>query len=186
MPIFGNNVVSVSTGYINDSLFGHFDLGFMAYWGLPVPACVVKMVSVYANGSVAAETSRLQFGIYDARAGPPYLTWPLLATTGTISIPAGAPVQWWPVVTNIPLAAGSYALAVLDVNGPAMTFSAGLRLTTKVVGMSQKTPVGGVFPNPLGICTTTNNNWCLYADYVLSGVHTPTAAAQCQPECGEG
>lgn len=186
MPIFGNNVAGAAPGYLNDSLFGHFDITFMASWGLPVPACVVKMVSIYACGSAAAETSVLQFGIYDASAGPPYNTWPLLATTPTVSIPGLRPVQWWPVVVNIPLAAGSYALAVLDINGPVMTFSAGVYMTTKVVGMSQKSPVGGVFPNPLGVCTATNLNHCLYADYVLVGRHTPTAAAQCQPKCGEG
>lgn len=187
MPIFGNNVPSVSTGYLNDSLYGHFDSTFLAFWSLPVPACIVNRVSVYANGSPVAETSVLRFGIYDANVGL-YDTWPLLATTPTVSIAAGAPVQWWSVVVNIPLAAGSYVLGVLDINGPVMTWSAGIRWTTKIVGMSQKTPVGGVFPNPLGICVVTNQNHCLYADYVLAGPepYAPTAACLCQPKCGEG
>ncbi len=186
MPIFGNNVPSASTGYLNDSLYGHFDLSFFASWGLPVPACVVTMVSIYANGSPAAETSVLQFGIYDANVGA-YSVWPLLATTPTVSIVAGGPARWWSVVVNIPLAGGLYALGVLDINGPTMTWSAGIRWTTKVVGMSQKSWTGGMFPDPLGVCTTTNMNHCLFADYVPVGAaYTPTAACHSQPKCGEG
>jgi hypothetical protein len=177
MPIFGNNAVSASTGYIANTLYGHFAAGFMASWGLPVPASVVTRISLYANGSPAAETAVLQFGIYDANVGA-YPTWPLLATSPTISIPTGAPVQWWSVNVNIPLAGGLYALSVLDINGPAMTWSAGFHYTAKAIDKCQQGFVGGVFPDPLGICTDANFNLCLYADYILADadVYSPTAA----------
>jgi len=180
MPFFGNNVVSASNACLDDTLYGHFDAAFLASWGLPVPACIVNRVSVYAEGSPIAETSVLAFGIYDANVGT-YDTWPLVATTPTVSIAAGAPVQWWSVNVNIPLAGGLYALSVLDVNGPALVCSANIRWLAKVVGMSQKSFAGGVFPDPLGIGTTTNQNYCLYADYEVAGglPYTPTAACQC-------
>lgn len=184
MLIFGNNSTSGSTGYLNDDMYGHFDSGFLSNWLLPVPACVVKKVSVYANGSTIDELADLRFGIYDANAGPPYSAWPLLATTPTVCIAAFAPAQWLSVDVNIPLAGGDYALGVLDTHGPAMTFSAGIHFTTKINGMSQKTFTGGVFPDPLGICTATTMNQCLYAEYVLAGAYTPTAAHGCQPKCG--
>jgi len=184
MPIFGNNATDPSTGYIDDDLHGHFDAASMALWGLPVPACVVTGVFVYANGSPAVEVSVLQFGIYDANVGV-YSAWPLFATTPPVVIPSGAPVQWWSVAVNIPLAAGLYALSVLDVNGPAMTWSAGLRWTPKILGMAHKTFTGGVFPDPLGVCGTTTHNHCLYADYDLvdadGGAGSYNAACCCFP-----
>lgn len=185
MPWFGNKTTFLaSRAGIDDDLYGHFDWAAMAIWGMPVPACIVKKVWVYADGSPVVETAVLRFGIYNASAGPPYTNWPLRATTPTISIGTGAPLQWWSVDVNIPLPAGFYALSVLDINGPAMTWSAGLHWVTKLVGMCVKSFTGGVFPDPLGICVTTNQDPCLYADYVLAGAYTPTAAHFCQPKCG--
>ncbi len=167
MPIFGNNAIDPSTGYINNTLFGHFDAASMALWGLPVPASIVTRISAYANGSPIAEVSTLQFGIYDANVGA-YTVWPLIATTPTVAIPSGAPVQWWSVDVNIPLAGGFYALSVLDINGAAITWSAGLRYTDKVNGMEHKDFTGGVFPDPLGVCVLGTYDYCLYADYIVA------------------
>jgi hypothetical protein len=183
MPIFGNNVVAPGTGYLDDALWGHFHAAFMPSWGMPVPACVVTAVHVYANGSIVAENAVLQFGIYDGRVGG-YNTWPLFATTPTVTVPSGAPAQWWTVAVNIPLPPGQFALSILDVNGPVMTWSAGIHFTVKIAGMSDKAAVGGVFPNPLGICVATTLNYCLYADYTPTGAFTPTAACQAQQNCG--
>jgi hypothetical protein len=180
MPVFGNNGTSAGTGYIGDSLYGHFDAAFLASWGLPVPPCVVTQISLYANGSPVPEVAVLRFGIYDANVGA-YTIWPLMATSPTFFIPTGAPVQWWSVDVNIPLAGGLYALSVLDVNGPAMTWSAGCRFTVKANGMSQKSFVGGVFPDPLGVCSATTLNLCLYAEYLVADTNSPTAACCCLP-----
>lgn len=183
MPIFGNNATDPSVAYLTDSLYGHFDPASMALWGLPVPPCIVTRVSIYANGSPAAEVSTLQFGIYDANVGL-YSNWPLVATTPPVAIPAGAPVGWWFVDVNIPLAGGFYALSVLDINGPAMTWSAGVRYTDKGNGMAHKNWTGGVFPDPLGICTATTLNYCLYADYILAdgvGSYSYNASCCCLP-----
>lgn len=183
---FGNNKSGPGNGFLINELYGHFDSTFMATWGLPVPACEVTTIYVHARGSVVAETATLRFGIYDASSGVP-MTYTLVATAGNISIGSGAPAQWWSLPVSIPLAAGTYALSVLDVNGATMTWSAGIYFTVKVNGASYKAAVGGAFPDPLGVgVVATTQNWSMYADYTPTGIYTPTAAHCCQPKCGDG
>lgn len=187
MPFFGNNGFGVAPSYLSDELYGHFDPIGMVAWGMPIPACIVKTIYIYAQGSAVAETATLRFGIYDASSGTPP-TYTLVAQAGNVSIASAAPGQWWSLPVSIPLVAGTYCLSVLDVNGPAMTWSAGIYFTVKLIGPSYKSFVGGVFPNPLGAgVVSTNQDWSMYADYVLPGVaYTPTAACYSQPKCGEG
>jgi len=181
MPFFGNNVVGGDFQVLRHYLWGHFDIPFMASWGLPVPACIVTEIFIYARGSYEPELSVVQFGIYDANVGP-YNTWPLFATTPTLSIAAGAPAQWWSLPVNIPLPGGFYALSILDVNGETMANSIPLYFTVKPLGPYEVAGVNGVFPNPLGGCAWNDRNMCIYADYVLPAggpEYKPTAACQC-------
>lgn len=187
MPYFGNKVhTSGAPGYLSPAdLFGHFHPAFMASWGMPIPDCTVKKIWVYACGPPILEPNAInQFGIYDASSGTP-LTYPLVATSPTFPCQCGTFERWWSVDCSIPLPAGTYSLAILSNSAGDVT--AGIYFDTKINGESQKTGIApGVFPDPLGIVTQTTQNWTIYADYVVAGGYTPTAASQCQPKCGEG
>jgi hypothetical protein len=186
MFLFGEKGDGSAPGYLIDSLYGHFDVASLPMWGLPVFDCVVRRVFIRACGSPIAEVSDLCFGIYDA-TDPISTNWPLVATTAILSIPPGAPTQWWSVNCNVPLVAGNYALAVLEVNLPKV-WSAGICFlnTAPTAVRCQKASVGGVFPDPLGICTTATISWSLYADDGNDLPFTPTAACINQPGCSCG
>jgi hypothetical protein len=185
VPIIGNNGFGPGGyAYLIGDLYGHFDPTFVASWGYPVPDCRVTRVYIRAVGSPIAETANLQFGIYNAASGVP-TTYTLVATTGTLAIPAGAAEQWWSLATSIVLAAGTYALSVLDVNGATITWSVGIKFSIKFSGASYKAAVAGVFPNPLGAgVVATTQNWSMYADWEPLTSYAPTAACVCEPNSG--
>lgn len=186
MPYFGNQIhTSGSPGYLSATdLFGHLDNTFMVSWGMPIPDCIVKKIQVYGPGPPPIEPFAIgQFGIYDASSGIPSF-YTLVATSPTWSWITGTPDRWWFVYCSIPLAAGTYCLAILSNTAGAM--GGGVHFDTKVSGPSVKTFITpGVFPSPIGPgVQSTINNWTMYADYVPAGAYAPTAAHGCQPKCG--
>lgn len=190
MPFFGNQSHdSLSpAGLSPDDMYGHFDGPRQATWGNPIPNCIVTAIHVYGDGPPLGQPdSDGQFGIYDSSSGIP-ANYPLVATSPTWCWANGAMNQWWDVVCNIPLLAGTYCLAIL--NNGAAPFGGGVDFVIKPVGDSQQTWITrGVFPNPIGAgVQATNHNYALYADYVVVGgaAYAPTAACYSQPKCGEG
>lgn len=186
MLYFGNKVhTSLSPGYLTPvDLFGHLDNTFMASWGMPIPACIVKQIWVYGTGPPLIEPGSVnQFGIYDASSGIPSF-YTLVATSPTWFVASGIPDQWWKVNCSIHLPAGTYCLTILSNSAGA--FTSGVHFAAKVSGPSYQTSITpGVFPSPIGPgVQSTTNNWTMYAEYVLAGAYTPTAAHSCQPKCG--
>ena len=186
MPFFGNNVAGgPSLSLTPTDCFGHWGYTWVA-WGMPIPACRVTMIWVYATGPPIMEgNSTAQFGIYDAVSGVP-ANYPLVATSPTFPLAAGAIAQWWSVVCAIPLPAGTYSLAILANSAGAFTGS--IHYTVKAVGPDVRGFIApGVFPNPLGGPPTAGTkDWSMYADYVPTGrIYAPTAACNCQPKCGD-
>lgn len=186
MPFFGNNVAGGSSLSLTPTdCFGHWGWTWGA-WGMPIPACRITMIWVYATGPALMEgNSTAQFGIYDASGGVP-VNYPLVATSPTFTLFAAALAQWYFVACNIVLAAGTYSLAILANSAGAFTGS--IHHTIKAPGPDIRAFIApGVFPNPLGGApTSASYDWSMYADYVPTArVYAPTAACCCQPKCGD-
>ncbi len=180
MPFFGNNVAGgASVSLTPTDCFGHWGWTWGA-WGMPIPACVLTRIWVYAAGPPIPEPNATpQFGIYDASGGVP-ANYPLVATSPAWFLGTSNPPQWHFVNCNIPLAAGTYSLAVLSNSGGAFTGS--VFHTVKALGPDMRGFIApGVFPNPLGGPPTNGtHDWSMYADYdVVVDGYTPTAAC-CQ------
>lgn len=152
---------------------------------MPVPQCVVTSMRVYMAGPPIIEVpATMQMAIYDC-SDPVIANFTVVATSPTQGLTPGAAATWYNLATNIPLAAGTYGLAVLS--NSAGTFTGSVFFTIKSVGNVLKNGItAGVFPSPLGITNLSNNNWSMYAVYdVVAGEYTPTAAHFCQPKCGD-
>ena len=188
MPFFGNKShTSLSPACLSpDDMYGHFHFLYMATWGMPIPDCIVTAIHVHGDGPPLGQPdTTAQFGIYDVSSGIP-ANYTIVATSPTWVWHNGVGNLWWDVACSIPLSAGSYCLAILN-NGGA-PFGGGVDSDVMIAGDSQRTWIlRGVFPSPIGAgVVTTTFNFALYADYVVTGAYTPTAACHSQPKCGEG
>ena len=178
MPIFGYNGIGANQVGLGDTyLHGNFNSARIATLGNPVLGGNMVSAHVYALPR-AVGSPTWQIGVYDATGGVP-ANYTLLAISTPFLVTAGLPGQWFKTPIAGPLVAGnSYCAAVLEFADGAVWASMVFDIIP-VEYTHQAFIVPGVFPDPLGVGSNSNQFWSLFVTYETADDGAPTAMTYC-------